>query len=172
MTLLDAAYAEGSRCRFVQFRICIQAFRVCRCYVAPRHYLVCAVIRRCSAWASRPFDSPPTFPALRNKTVLSWPNHTLLVVTSLIVRMLVNLSRRDRFLHGRLLIMHVLASLAQTAALAKYTIPATDASCLVTHRLMMALLLFYDVSKPKQPSCKIDAASFLRRYRQHIFFLL
>lgn len=72
--------------------------------------------------------------------------------------MLVIISLGDRFLHGRLLTMHVFASLAQIAALAKYAIPATDVSCLVTHRLMMALLLFYDVSKP-HPSLDNELAA-------------
>ena len=57
-------------------------------------------------------------------------------------------SRRDRCLHNRLTAMHVLASLAQISALAKYVIPPSDISCLLTHRFMMAFALLYDVSRP------------------------
>ena len=57
-------------------------------------------------------------------------------------------SRRARCLHNRLIAMHVLASFAQVLALAKYVIPPSDVSCLLTHRFMVAFLLFYDVSNP------------------------
>jgi len=42
--------------------------------------------------------------------------------------------------------MHVTAVLAQGAGAIKYILPATDTSCVVTHRIMLAQLLFNDVS--------------------------
>lgn len=43
--------------------------------------------------------------------------------------------------------MHVTASLAQAAGVAKYVTPVSDISCRVTARAAVALVLLYDVSK-------------------------
>lgn len=55
--------------------------------------------------------------------------------------------RLPRSLHRRLLSMHVTSTLSQSAGVAKYLLPVSDTSCVVTHRILVALLLLYDVSK-------------------------
>lgn len=41
--------------------------------------------------------------------------------------------------------MYVLAVICQGAAVAKYILPVSDTSCLVTHRMMASFALLYDV---------------------------
>ena len=41
--------------------------------------------------------------------------------------------------------MHVTASLAQAASVAKYVTPVSDTSCRITARAAVALVLLYDV---------------------------
>lgn len=52
-----------------------------------------------------------------------------------------------RSLHLRLLSMHVASTLSQTAGVAKYLLPVSDASCTVTHRMMLGMLSIFDVSE-------------------------
>lgn len=42
--------------------------------------------------------------------------------------------------------MHVVSTLSQSAAAAKYILPVSNTSCTVTHRLFVAMLLLFDVS--------------------------
>lgn len=51
-----------------------------------------------------------------------------------------------RVLHFRLLRMHVVSALGQSAAAAKYLLPASNTSCTVTHRIFVAMVLLFDVS--------------------------
>lgn len=43
--------------------------------------------------------------------------------------------------------MHVSAALAQAAGIAKYAMPASNTSCRITARAMVALVLLHDVRK-------------------------
>eukprot|EP00904_Undaria_pinnatifida_P005533 jgi/Undpi1/2109/HiC_scaffold_12.g05495.m1 len=52
--------------------------------------------------------------------------------------------KAKRDVRFRVLAIHFFAVAAQLAALAKYTIPATDMSCLATHRMMLFFTLLYD----------------------------
>lgn len=58
----------------------------------------------------------------------------------------VHFLRVARALHVRLLSMHVTSALSQSAGAAKYLLPASDTSCIVTHRMFVAMLLLFDVS--------------------------
>ncbi|CAM9799589.1 unnamed protein product [Hapterophycus canaliculatus] len=42
--------------------------------------------------------------------------------------------------------MHFVAMLSMSAGVAKYILPVTDTSCLVTHRAMISTILLYDAS--------------------------
>ncbi|CAM9446528.1 unnamed protein product [Ectocarpus sp. 12 AP-2014] len=51
--------------------------------------------------------------------------------------------RACRSLHLRLVSMHVLAVICQSAAVAKNILPVSDTSCLVTHGMMGSFVLLY-----------------------------
>lgn len=57
-------------------------------------------------------------------------------------------TRCRRLVHGRLLLMHVVAAFAQAAGVAKFKVPVSDRSCLAKHRLTLCMLILYDVSIP------------------------
>ena len=50
-----------------------------------------------------------------------------------------------RSVHRRLLLMHLLAMLAQLAGIWQYVVSVTDAGCVAAHRVMMASLVLFDV---------------------------
>lgn len=52
--------------------------------------------------------------------------------------------------------MHVTAALALSAGAIKYILPASDTSCVVTHRIMLVHLLLYDVRLTLLP-CGLDS---------------
>lgn len=50
-----------------------------------------------------------------------------------------------RSVHKRLLLMHILATLAQIAGISEYVIPVTDETCVGVRRSMLASLVLFDV---------------------------
>lgn len=55
----------------------------------------------------------------------------------------------DRSLHLRLVSMHTMTIVSQIAGSAKYILPVSDTSCLVTHRIMVSGAVLCDVSLPE-----------------------
>ena len=51
--------------------------------------------------------------------------------------------------------MHVTAGVAQAAGAAKYLLPVSDTSCLVTHRIMVMQLVLNDVSTAFFPKATV-----------------
>lgn len=59
---------------------------------------------------------------------------------------LTTVSLHCRFLHITLLVTHFVSVIAVVAAVFKYTLPVTEANCTATHKVLVSMVLLYDVS--------------------------
>lgn len=82
----------------------------------------------------------------------SWPScqHSAVYWICIIVRpshlFVCTNAARDRILHRRLLVMHLMACVHMLAGTVEYVLPATDTTCGVTRRAYIYSLFLYDVS--------------------------